>query len=506
MGEFLSYSIVSGVLLLAMYLIYKIMLAGEKQFAYNRGVLLAIYAVAFLAVPVASVVKSRLSAPAPVIIEAPLIYLTDFPTTIPDRPVWGTVLIWVFMAGMIVVATGTAATWIRLIKVISRGRKERRGDYTLVVTDDCRIAPFSWMHYMVVGRADYESGASAIIAHELSHINRYHWVDLLVAQVVVIVNWFNPAAWLMREELMLIHEYQADMAVIEQGHDARQYQMLLIKKAVGARFPSLANSLNHSKLKKRITMMYQKKPGRWRRLKAIALVPACCAALSLTAIPSVKAAIATIGESPVTTDKVSKNSTDSQTDSPAPESLKITGTGTLKKEGGADVKAKTPDGKEVSGEGVTFYVDGVKISEEEMKKISPDEILEVTVNNGDDPTVYIVTRKSVGEVVMPEVLPVYKDGLQTLMNELSENIVYPAEAHKNRVEGRAVVEFYVLADGSVTGVRIKKSSGHAELDKEAIRAVNGLRNGWKPGTVNGKPVNCSFVLPVNFKLESKRKP
>ena len=64
-------------------------------------------------------------------------------------------------------------------------------------------------------------------------------MDLLIAQTVCIVNWFNPAAWLMRDELMLLHEYQADMAVIDRGLDRHGYQMLLIRKAAGARFPSL---------------------------------------------------------------------------------------------------------------------------------------------------------------------------------------------------------------------------------------------------------------------------
>lgn len=85
---------------------------------------------------------------------------------------------------------------------------------------------------------------------QLKHVRSRHWIDLLIAQAVCVVNWFNPAAWLMRDELMLVHEYQADMAVIDHGHDPQEYQMLLIKKAVGSRFPSLANSLNHSKLKK----------------------------------------------------------------------------------------------------------------------------------------------------------------------------------------------------------------------------------------------------------------
>ena len=196
---------------------------------------------------------------------------------------------------------------MRLTRIIRSGEKLRRPAYTLVITPDSRFAPFSWMHYVVISRADYDSAAHTILTHETEHIRCQHWIDLLLAQAVCIVNWFNPAAWLMRDELMLVHEYQADMAVIDSGHDTQQYQLLLIKKAVGARFPSLANSLNHSKLKKRITMMYKEKSGAGRRFKALALVPMLAIALGVAGVPAVRAAVTTIRSSEISTAKVTEN-------------------------------------------------------------------------------------------------------------------------------------------------------------------------------------------------------
>ena len=259
MGEFLSYSILSGLVLLAMYLVYRILLANDNQHSFNRGVLLLIYFISFLTVP-AMLTVHNLSGHSP----------SDGPTleniegmgaamTPLHSPIWGTVLIWIFIIGMIAVAARTVATWLRLTSVIRSGEKIRRNGYTLVVTDNERFAPFSWMRFIVISRTDYTDNLPAIATHELKHVEARHWIDLLIAQLVCIINWFNPAAWLMRDELMLVHEYQADMAVIDGAHDTRAYQMLLIKKAVGARFPSLANSLNHSKLKKRITMMYKER-------------------------------------------------------------------------------------------------------------------------------------------------------------------------------------------------------------------------------------------------------
>ncbi|MDE6655165.1 MAG: M56 family metallopeptidase, partial [Muribaculaceae bacterium] len=436
--------------------------------------------------------------------------MIGIPQVVSAKPIWGTVLIWIFMAGMVVVGLRTVATWIRLVRVISSGRKERHGDYILVVIDDCRIAPFSWMRYMVINSDDYAACPEAIITHELNHIRRCHWVDLFVAQMVVIVNWFNPAAWLMRDELMLIHEYQSDMAVIDGGHDPREYQMLLIKKAVGARFPSLANSLNHSKLKKRITMMYQKKSGKSSRFKALALVPACALALSVTAIPAVKAAITTIDESPVASGKGSEKSSESQTFGTALEQIKVVGYGQVKKDskdlaGNAGISSVILYGKSISNEKVTIICDGKEISDEQMNNIDPKDITDITVKR--DPDIVIInTRSRLGEIYdssakAPEVLPVYKGGEADLYRELAMNLRYPMEAAKNGITGKAVVEFLILADGTLTGARILQSSGHDDLDVEAIRAVNSLNEGWTPGMSDGKPVNCTFALPVNFSLK-----
>ena len=248
MGAFLSYSIVSGLLMLAMYLVYKVVLSGENQHGYNRSVLLMIYLVAFSTLPIISLLSRPGTSNVP---QISIDGATEIVATATETsaPVWGTVLIWVFIAGMAAVAIKTLVTWVKLIGVIRSGEKLKENDYTYVVTDNDRFAPFSWIRYIVISRNDFTSNLPAIAAHEKQHIASRHWIDLLIAQLVCMVNWFNPAAWLMREELMLVHEYEADKAVIEKGHNPRDYQMLLIKKTVGARFPSLANSLNHSKLK-----------------------------------------------------------------------------------------------------------------------------------------------------------------------------------------------------------------------------------------------------------------
>jgi hypothetical protein len=92
-------------------------------------------------------------------------------------------------------------------------------------------------------------------------------------ELVLLFQWFNPAIWLLKREMKDIHEYQADISVLKSGIDATKYQLLLVKKAVGASSYTLANSFNHSKIKKRITMMLKIKSNKWARLKLLLLLP-----------------------------------------------------------------------------------------------------------------------------------------------------------------------------------------------------------------------------------------
>jgi len=109
----------------------------------------------------------------------------------------------------------------------------------------------------------------------------------LLVDVCILIQWFNPAAWLLKQELQTIHEYEADDTVLACGVNARDYQMLLIKKAVGARLYSIANNLNHSSLKKRITMMIKKKSNPWARAKYLYVLPLAAMAVVAFARPEV---------------------------------------------------------------------------------------------------------------------------------------------------------------------------------------------------------------------------
>lgn len=103
-------------------------------------------------------------------------------------------------------------------------------------------------------------------------------------------------------------------------------------------------------------------------------------------------------------------------------------------------------------------------------------------------------------VTKPDQNPEFPGGLQGLMQFLGSNLIYPAEAYKNKVEGRVLVKFVVTKAGKVENIGIERSVS-PELDAEAIRVVSLLPE-FTPGKVNGEPVNVWFVLPITFILSN----
>lgn len=293
MGQVFAYSLVSALVLTLMYLVYKWILSGENQHGYNRAVLLGIYAIS-LAAPLFIPALSHMMDGGPgeagtVAVGKPTVEFGTVDSA--ASSVLATVLTVIYFSGVFAVVVATCYSALRLNNIIRSGEHYDSEGFTLVVHEDNGLAPFSWRNYIVLNRKDFAESGNLILVHETMHIKARHWVDLMVAQAVAAFQWYNPAAWLMREELKTVHEYQADEAVILSGTDMKQYQMLLIKKAVGGRFQSLANSLNHSNLKKRITMMYKSKSPVGRRLRVLALAPAALVAVAVVNIPAVASAL-----------------------------------------------------------------------------------------------------------------------------------------------------------------------------------------------------------------------
>ena len=190
-----------------------------------------------------------------------------------------------YLIGMFIALVCFVRRSVLLIRSLRGGLRLHDEQGNTIIVKGGEFPPFSFMHHIVINISDYDHHRRSILTHEQAHARLGHSWDVLLLELTQVVQWFNPFAWLLGRELKTVHEYEADEAVICQGIDAKQYQQLLVIKAVGNRLQLLANTLNRGSLKKRINMMQQKKSNRWRMLRAAFAIPVAALALMAFATP-----------------------------------------------------------------------------------------------------------------------------------------------------------------------------------------------------------------------------
>ena len=280
MYALMIYSLKAGVCLAVFYLFFKLLLSRETFHRLNRIVVLGAMAASFI-LPLCVITLYREvplpSQPLP----ATVVETAAAPGAAPAAAAfpWEEAAGWCYALGAAGMLLWIVRSLAGIVRVIRRGRRGRLGArWTLVVVPQA-VTPFSWGRWVVISEEDLARNGEAILCHEQAHLRLHHSADLLLTDLAGCLQWFNPAMWLLRRELRAIHEYEADAAVLRSGVDAREYQMLLIRKAAGRRWYSVANSFNHSKLKNRITMMLRKKSSRWAAARALLLLPLAAMAL-----------------------------------------------------------------------------------------------------------------------------------------------------------------------------------------------------------------------------------
>ena len=177
-----------------------------------------------------------------------------------------------YIIGFLAVLGWTAVAMVRMYRTIRTGTVTRLDDGTKLVLTEADIPSFSWGRTIVMSRKDAEANP-VIRLHEEAHIHKAHTLDILLFTAVTLIHWFNPLVWITLSELKLLHEYEADDAVLDKGIDATQYQLLLVRKAVGDKRFTLANGFQHAKLKNRIDMMLKTPSSGWKRLSWLAILP-----------------------------------------------------------------------------------------------------------------------------------------------------------------------------------------------------------------------------------------
>lgn len=282
MIPFTSYLLQSTISISIFYLMYKILMSNMPSHSLNRmlmiGMLLGSVCMPF-------VKFSVFPEAAPLV---PLNLLRDFIVPVPDNMVVGPSQL--YQSGIVEIGLlslslmgiyflAMSILFLRLLFGLGKVfRIIRKSKY--IVSDDVkvflvsgRIQPFTFMKNIVMSEEDFKTNGELIIAHEKEHIRQNHTFDLILLEVFTLFYWFNPLMWLIRQDLKLIHEYQADKAAINTGIDAQTYQLLVLEKAVGERRFALANQFIQQPLLKRFKMIQKKNKPRWVGLKLLFFVP-----------------------------------------------------------------------------------------------------------------------------------------------------------------------------------------------------------------------------------------
>lgn len=466
------YSLKVSVFLIAFYLMFKSLMSRETLHRANRYLILGSIGLSFVlplwhitlnAEPGHAVTAAELSQSVvwleEVIVGGGASHSFD----------WRVLAVVAFYAGIGVCLLRMIVSIIGVLRVIRRGERQTLPDGTVLVITDDEQAPFSWIKYIIINRKDHDENLQEILTHERAHIRCRHSIDVLVCDVFCCLQWFNPAMWLLRRELCAVHEYEADKAVLDSGINAKQYQILLIKKAAGGKWYSIANSFNHSKLKYRITMMSRKKSSGWTMAKALYVLP-------IAAFAAIAFANCSKSES--------ENTQDFTYDKTVLQYLP--------KEGDVKFVGKNLDGTECV---LVRKADGSvrRCMEKEMGENEHHIAIEVIEEDAN----YDVDLENTVFFIVEE-MPEFPGGEEGLLKFVTENTKYPEVAKEKKIQGKVFVQFVINKDGNVEDVKLAKGVDPL-LDEAAMNIVKSMPQ-WKPGKQRGQYVKVSFTIPINFQL------
>ena len=280
MNDLITYLLQSAAILSVLYSVYWLFLRKDTFFHVNRFYLLSSLLLA-LVVPFLDIrILAGGSVSSVIIMLDPVLITSGKIEKIASTHLS------LFEAAGVVYFTGviifTLRFMIQLIQlaIIVRRNKITRQEGANIVFVDRGYSPFSFFNLIFIREEYFIDGKlTPILAHEKIHIHQYHTLDLLLIEIAIILQWFNPFAWFMGRSIKHIHEYLADEGVLKKGFLTSDYQTLILNEAMGLQVNNLTNNFNVSLIKNRITMMTKARSASWTLIKVVVALPAFLAVL-----------------------------------------------------------------------------------------------------------------------------------------------------------------------------------------------------------------------------------
>lgn len=546
----LAYFLKVNVAIVLFYAFYRLFFYKDTFFGWRRMALLCFFAIS-AAVPVLNI-QTWITEQEPMVAMADLyasVVLPEFAITPSAATDWKSII----LEYASIVYRGIAALLLLrffiqltgIIRLTYRCRKEQISGANIYLLPQAE-GPFSFFHWIFINPSSHtEEELNEILIHEQTHARQWHSVDVIVSEIACILCWFNPFAWLMKREIRTNLEYLADARVLENGYDSKTYQYHLLGLSHHKAAATIYNSFNVLPLKKRIRMMNKKRTKEIGRTKYLMFIPLAALLMIISNIETVARTTERI-----TTDVLENVVTQLEQPLQAVQDTIVPHSGTIFEvtevmpefPGGMSTlieyiskNIKYPEAGKAKGiQGrvtVQFVVnqDGSISNTKILRGLSPEFDAEALrlfnsmpkwkpgMQRGQAvrvkytcPVVFalsdgkskvneeaVVDANGVYRVV--EIMPEFPGGMNALMGYISKNLQYPKEAQTKGLQGRAIVQVIIDAEGNVTQPKIIKGIDPL-LDAEAIRLVNTMPK-WTPGKEKGKNVAVRYTLPLVFKLQ-----
>ena len=500
-----------------LWLVYRLLFRNSNRLKFNRFFLLTSMLLA-LAMPLLGLL-SGMEVPQMVTLKQNMfngMMLSEIIVTPDGQPVLPEVTVttdatpsrfslWQVIGGIYLIGVGVMTLLFlfklgKLVVLIIRSPKRKMSSCTAVFTGR-EQGSFSFFRYAFFPNENVDPD---IMRHEMSHIAHHHSWDILFAEVMMILQWFNPFIYLYKKELQSLHEYQADRDVVATGVDKKNYMMLILQQCTAVDFSGMSNNFSLILTKKRIKMITrnEKAKGLWWRLLATLPVLAFLMIANTKVTAQEKKAV----DKPIT---IEMGQFEIYDDDGAPIQLNDT---IIYGEDGSSIKFQASDSFDpITGEPckkltVTSYnADGTEnsffITETEKRGDTARYSIEPFSISGSlfETLLDVATSKEDTVYQIVEQMPQYTGGEEAMMKYVAENIKYPQAAKDKNISGRVFVGFVIEKDGSVSNVKVVRGIGGG-CDEEAARVIKEMPK-WKPGMQKGKPVRVNYMMPIFFKLD-----
>ncbi|WP_372950168.1 TonB family protein [Mariniphaga sp.] len=504
----------------AFYIAYLALFQNRKQFLFNRIYLPVSLALSFIIPLITFTTVKYIEAPATDANSFAFLSQAAVVTeTYSEAPeLWPHYLFGLYILGIAGFLLHLLAGHFNAIRMVQKSSvKNLFGCQVHVTKKD--IHPFSFFNKIVLSEKTLNSpNLEIIVAHENIHVKEKHTLDILATELLFLLQWFNPFAWLIKDAVKNNLEYKTDHEIVK-TNDPQSYQLAMVALVDKKGVAPFLTALNGSQLKNRIIMMKKKTENKFALLKQLVLLPLLAVLVMGLSNREVKTEF--IQQHYETLEIQTEMQIDTIVSAEKTEKVPLhlepdqTGYKASVIFNSAAINTTTEP---------LYVVDG-KITKE-INQIPPQDIESIDVlkdisatalygSKGKNGVILISTisksyqylndnAQNVRPVPKEEIkdleeMPEFPSGEAALKQYIASNTRYPESEKESGIRGRAYVTFKITKEGKVTDARIARGL-HPPMDKEAVRVVSSMPD-WKPGKKDGKPVDVNYTVPVEFTLK-----